>query len=66
MSEQPTVNDIGDDNLLRRVVRSGRRVKTGGEPRWVRITRLFGLGSTFAHQLCRRYEVDPDERVALR
>lgn len=65
MSE-PSVNDIGDDLLLRRAVRSGRRVKTGGEPRWVRITRLFGLGSTYAQQLCRRFEVDPDERVSMR
>lgn len=65
MSE-PSVNDIGDETLLRRAVRSGRRAKTGGEPRWVRVMRLFGLGSTYARQLCRRFDVDPDERVSMR
>lgn len=58
-----TVNDIPDEELLGRAVRSGKRARHGGQPRWVRVMDLFGLGSTYAHQLCRRYGMDPDEKV---
>ena len=59
------VNEIPDADLLCRVVRSGLRCKREGMgvPRWERVSRLFGLGSTFSQQLCRRFGMDPDERV---
>ena len=31
--------------------------------RWVHVMGLFGLGSTSAHELCRRFQRDPDEMV---
>lgn len=60
-----TVADIPDADLLRRVMRTCcRPVKRGGQPRWVRVSDLFGLGSTYSAQLCRRFDLDPDDRVA--
>lgn len=32
-------------------------------PRWVHVMGLFGLGSTSATALCKRFGADPDERV---
>lgn len=32
-------------------------------PRWSHVAALFGLDSTSAAALCRRFAVDPDERV---
>lgn len=31
--------------------------------RWVHVMELFGLGSTSATELCRRFQRDPDEMV---
>lgn len=60
-----TVADMPDEVLLRRVMLNAcRPVKRGGQPRWVRVADLFALGSTYATQLCRRFGLDPDERVA--
>lgn len=60
------VADIPDAELLARAVR-GARVLTGGasvqHPRWVAVMAAFGLGSTYACQLCRRFGLDPDEKV---
>lgn len=62
-----TVDTIPDSELLGRAVRSARarhgRLGSKTE-RWVAIMDSFGLGSTFAHQLCRRFGFDPDELVA--
>lgn len=53
-----SVNDIPDDELLRRAVRfAGKR----GHPKVAAVMDAFALGSTYAYQLCRRYGVDPDE-----
>lgn len=62
----PTVDDIKDEDLLRRAVRSCRaRDRRKGEkhPRWTAVVDTFALGSTYAHQLCRRFDLDPDEQV---
>lgn len=60
-----TVADIADDVLLMRAVRSARSDQhgRGKHPRWVAVAEKFGLGSTYAHQLCRRFRLDPDEQV---
>lgn len=58
------VNDIPDTELLCRAVRSFRPVKrSGGVPRWEAVSRIFMLGSTYSAQLCRKFGMDPDERV---
>lgn len=64
-----TVADISDDALLRRAVRAARDLSVSARykhPRWVAVTFCFGLGSTYAHQLCRRFNLDPNELVDRR
>lgn len=61
----PDVSDIGDDTLLRRAVENARP-KQRRTPRWVVVMDLFGLGSTYAHQLCRRFDLDPDDIISVR
>lgn len=59
------VSDISDDDLLRRAV-TGARSRTHGRRyhwRWVAVMDVFALGSSFAHELCRRFGLDPDEKV---
>lgn len=58
------VSEIADEDLIRRAVRSFKTVKRGyGRPRWAAVSELFGLGSTYSQQLCRRFDLDPDEGV---
>ncbi len=56
-----TVHDIPDADLLRRVVRNivTKRPRRQ-EFAWAAVAEAFGLGSTFAAQLCRRFGLDPD------
>lgn len=61
------VSGIPDEELLRRAVnrvRSPRYRKGSKHHRWVAVMDNFLLGSTFAHQLCRRFNLDPDEMVS--
>ena len=55
------VDCIPDSELVRRAVTAcrGRR----GDPQWAAVMDTFGLGSTFARQLCRKHGVDPDRRT---
>lgn len=58
---------IPDDELLRRAVRAARkRSARKGEkhPRWVAVMDAFSLGSNYAGQLCRRFDLDPSEEVS--
>jgi hypothetical protein len=64
--ENPTpelIADISDEELLRRAVRSARAKSRGFQPRWVAVMERFELGSTYARQLCRRFDFNPDEQV---
>jgi hypothetical protein len=57
-----TVAVIPDEDLVRRAVLSAvRNRRPKRTPPWVAVMDAFGLGSTFATQLCRRFEVDPDK-----
>lgn len=61
-----SVDDILDAELLKRAVRSARsrhERKGQAHPRWVAVVDAFALGSTYARQLCRRFDLDPDELV---
>lgn len=59
-----TVADIADSVLLSRAVHNARaNHSTGYHPRWVGVMDNFQLGSTYAMQLCRRFGLDPDEKV---
>ena len=62
----PSVADLRDEELLRRAVTNARsRLRYKGEkhPRWTAVQDAFALGSTYAGQLCRRFDLDPDELV---
>jgi hypothetical protein len=61
LTKPPSVRDIPDYVLLRRAVQNARgRYKN---PRSVHVMNTFGLGSTYAAQLCARFFLDPDERL---
>ena len=56
------VSSIPDEELLRRAVLSARP-KYKASPKWAAVMDTFGLGSTYARQLCWRFGVDPDETL---
>lgn len=61
-----TVSDLSDESLLQRAVINarGRFYRKGAaHPRWVAVSDAFALGSTYSRQLCRRFDIDPDEMV---
>lgn len=56
--------NISDDELLRRAVLNARGPKSRLKCwRWVAVMHTFVLGSTYAQELCRRFNFDPDEYV---
>lgn len=58
------VSSIPDAELIRRVLASFKPVKShGGIPLWSKAMGVFGLGSTYAWQLCVRHGFDPDLMV---
>lgn len=62
-----SVSDIPDEELLRRAVHNARCHKSRGKHmRWVAVSDVFLLGSTYSYELCRRFGVDPDGLVAPR
>lgn len=60
---EPSVAGIPDEELLRRAVWNVRARTRGYNPRWVAVMEAFVLGSTYSMQLCRRFGIDPDEKV---
>ena len=60
------LHDIPDSALVERAVKTARSSKYRKgvkHPRWVAVMDAFMLGSTYAHDLCRRFNLDPDEDV---
>ena len=55
-----TVYDIPDSELLRRAVITAVSRGRKRDPAWARVMEAFGLGSTYAGQLCRRFSIEPD------
>lgn len=65
--QPPVVTGVGsipDETLLRRAA-TFRTPRTPGygTPRWSAVMDRFGLGSTYAWQLCIRLGLDPDAMV---
>lgn len=56
-----SVKSISDADLVKRAVRNAVNHDRVPRPRWHVISRSFGLGSTFASELCVIHEIDPDE-----
>lgn len=62
-----SVDDIPDAELLRRGVRECRRGRGRATiPLWSKVKDRFALGSGYSMQLCRRFDLDPDEMVKER
>lgn len=58
--------EVSDYELLLRAVRSCRRIdipKGVKHMRWVAVMDTFLVGSNYAHLLCQRFGLDPDEMV---
>lgn len=53
------VADISDEDLLRRAM-SNLCSRARRRPAWDRVSDVFGLGSTYSAQLCRRFGRDPE------
>jgi len=49
--------------LLRRAVQTARPRGLSRSPRWVAVMQLFLVGSTTAGELCRAFDLDPDEML---
>lgn len=61
-----TVAAIPDAELLLRVVRAVTRKRPRRQEfAWVAVKEAFGLGSTYAAQLCSRFGIDPDTGADL-
>ncbi len=58
------VTDYTDKSLVARAVRNAKPNKNGPSPRWVAVMDTFALGSTYAVELCRTHELDPDEEIS--
>jgi hypothetical protein len=58
-------SDVELMDYLGRAVKGARaqRPHLGKRPRWVAVMDTFHLGSTYAHLLCRKFGLDPDEMV---
>lgn len=64
INRKGSVYDIADPELIRRAINSVRRpARRGGVPLWNAVMGTFGLGSTYAAELCRRFDLDPDQPV---
>lgn len=62
-----SVDDIPDAELLGRAVKAARSRKHNKgvkHPRWVAVMDAFALGSNYAGELCRRFDLNPDEEVS--
>lgn len=59
------LREISDEELIVRVLNgiARNRPKRGGQPMWATVASKFCLGSTYATELCRRFNFDPDLQV---
>lgn len=57
--DEKTVADIPDSVLLERAIGTIMYHRKSNRPAWAEIKDVFGLGSTFSAQLCKRFGYDP-------
>lgn len=61
------LHDLTAHALLRRAVHGARYPHGNARkkyPRWWGIMEVFALGSTYSRDLCRAFDLDPDEMVS--
>lgn len=54
-----------DEILLKQAVRSARthHESRARRPRWSHVADAFGVGSSLSMALCRRFDLDPEEKI---
>ncbi len=52
------------EKLVKRAVRNARPRLAGTSPRWVAVMDTFATGSTVAIEICRAFDLDPNETVS--
>jgi hypothetical protein len=65
-SDPRVLHELTAMDLLRRAVKGCRDRKSrkgSAHPRWVAVKDTFALGSGYSHDLCRLFDLDPDEMV---
>lgn len=55
--------DYDAEKYVERAVRNAKSRLVGQSPRWAAVSEIFACGSGYAHELCRRFDLDPDELV---
>jgi ribosomal protein S13 len=66
MSEAERMNTTLANIPHRIIMSNARRIAArqyARDPNWVLAMNVFGLGSTYAHELCRRAGINPDAKV---
>lgn len=63
---EPYFHQYSAESMVERAVRNAKPhfTFTGDAPMWVAVMDAFGLGSTYARDLCRKHNLDPDETVS--
>lgn len=57
------VSDLTNEELISRVMKNLSSHARFKQPRWHIVACVFALGSTYATQLCKLHNLDPDEKV---
>jgi hypothetical protein len=64
--DEKLLHELTGMDLLRRAVRGcrDRKSRKGSyHPRWVAVHDTFALGCTYSRDLCKLFDLDPDELV---
>jgi len=60
---QSRIERAYDLRLVEYAARNAGRIASNLAPRWSHVVEAFGVGSTSACEICRRFELDPDEVI---
>jgi hypothetical protein len=59
-----SVKEYTQEDLVKRAMRNAFPRVCGDAPRWVAVMDTFGLGATYAVELCNIHRLDPEEKVS--
>lgn len=63
MPDTFVIDEVKLEDLVRRAVRNARPRKCEEVQRWVAVGDAFAVGSTWAMQLCKYFNLDPHEMI---
>lgn len=58
------IREITDEQLVKRAMMNARPHSNGEAQRWVAVMDTFGLGSTYAWELCQAHNLNPEDKVS--